>query len=643
MADNPETMLNRRKIFPRNLTAYAAATVRGNPANARPESGVDNTHPGLEFDQRNIDKAFLPGLVFEFQFLHGAKLVQVRPELFQAPIDLSQSDVDGDFYLYYIFGAFGARPDRPRLVELHRTDGRTDGYEVLRTVHDLEPGRIMVVIGRSDPSNFARLGPAGGMEFSGALDSLANYTGTSPGPLPNSKAFRDPATGKLLAAILVGERAAYLDNKGVIATTVVPPGDLTRSLCAPWQWDFADCGCHYWASNKPDIVIGPDLTNDTMQVLNFQRNRKGTPVPPVITYKEWTDNEMTQPDMIRNWETLPFVIAERETSSTARRPVSLERPPWSKEEIVDELSYLATIEHALCIEYLYAFYSINAPRDLPPTSAPQMQHDVFTAAQVVRSVAVDEMRHFRWANEALQLLGADICLDRATAFAVRKNRIGGKFDLQPLTPERLEFFIQVEEPSSYLDEPDRLDGLYTHLLASLASSNFDFAVRRRLSEIVKMIIDEGHEHWSRFTRVKALLAPYLKDPGSYLRVPGPPAAPPDSLPNSQHLKDLQLTADWNYRLILEGIQEAFSDKPAPRAQHISDARLVMYNLDDVGQELANFRLGMFFTFPAFGSDARDIARKKVGDALDRLRESDHRGIRALAVKQIAQTYAGPRA
>ena len=158
-----------------------------------------------------------------------------------------------------------------------------------------------------------------------------------------------------------------------------------------------------------------------------------------------------------------------------------------------------------------------------------------------------------------------------------------------------------------------------------------------------MIIDEGHEHWGRFTRVKALLAPYLKDPGSYLRVPGQPAAPPDNLPNSQHLKDLQLTADWNYRLILEGIEEAFSDKPAPRAQHIANARMVMYNLDDVGQELANFGLGMFFTFPMSGSDTRDTERKKVVDALARLRESDNGGIRELAVKQIAQTYAGPHA
>ena len=110
---------SERKIFPRNLTARAATVVRGNPASARPESGVDNTHPGLEFDQRNLDKAFFPGLVFEFQFLHGARLVEVHPNLFAQPTNLRPSDADGEIYLYYVFGAFGADPDQSRLAELH--------------------------------------------------------------------------------------------------------------------------------------------------------------------------------------------------------------------------------------------------------------------------------------------------------------------------------------------------------------------------------------------------------------------------------------------------------------------------------------------------------------------------------------------
>ena len=54
------------KIYPRNLTARAAYRVQGNPESTRLESGVGNCFPGLEFDHRNLDRRFLPGVVVEF-------------------------------------------------------------------------------------------------------------------------------------------------------------------------------------------------------------------------------------------------------------------------------------------------------------------------------------------------------------------------------------------------------------------------------------------------------------------------------------------------------------------------------------------------------------------------------------------------
>src|SRR5205809_996387 len=54
------------KIFPRNLTARAAYRVLGNPESTRLESGVGNCFPGLEYDHRNLDRRFMPGLLVEF-------------------------------------------------------------------------------------------------------------------------------------------------------------------------------------------------------------------------------------------------------------------------------------------------------------------------------------------------------------------------------------------------------------------------------------------------------------------------------------------------------------------------------------------------------------------------------------------------
>src|SRR5713226_9087843 len=73
------------KIFPLNLTARAATMVTGNPVTTRLEGGVGNCYPGLEFDHRNLDRRFFPGLVFEFGDSTGAPLVRV---------DTSDPDLD---------------------------------------------------------------------------------------------------------------------------------------------------------------------------------------------------------------------------------------------------------------------------------------------------------------------------------------------------------------------------------------------------------------------------------------------------------------------------------------------------------------------------------------------------------------------
>src|SRR4051812_39919539 len=104
-----------QKIFPRNLTARAAAVVRGNPVVSRPESGADNSHPGLEFDQRNLDRGFFPGLLFDFQFGVGARLVEVQrqwPEMKAALARENDAAVTSNrgFFLWYVAGLFGRQP-----------------------------------------------------------------------------------------------------------------------------------------------------------------------------------------------------------------------------------------------------------------------------------------------------------------------------------------------------------------------------------------------------------------------------------------------------------------------------------------------------------------------------------------------------
>jgi hypothetical protein len=52
--------------------------------------------------------------------------------------------------------------------------------------------------------------------------------------------------------------SAYLP---VIDRQLLQPGELTQSLCSPWQNDYRECACYYWAASRPDFVNvepGPD-------------------------------------------------------------------------------------------------------------------------------------------------------------------------------------------------------------------------------------------------------------------------------------------------------------------------------------------------------------------------------------------------
>ena len=601
MAADSDFDLWQHKIFPRNLTARAATLVRGNPANARPESGVDNCHPGLEFDARNLDKAFYPGLVFQFQYLDGARLTGLVPLLLPPDAGIAPADLDPalePLRLLYVAAHFGNNPGQLRVAQL----GGQDGYEVLRAVRALEAGPMMVVVGRSVDPALLQNEPATAKSLSAMMVAL-NGTVTG-GALPDKVAppVRD-ASGRLLMAMFVGPRAPYVDTQGVIPYPMALPGDLTASLCAPWQWDFADCGCHYWAANKPDIVIGPG-PDEVEQSLNFQRVRPpltpppALPVDPPTIYSKWTAEIMSQPQMISDWESLPFVIAEKETYAARRLVLPMVDKPWDKARIIAELDYLATVEHALCIEYLYGYYSLKAVRQPPPPGSSQTVRDLFAAAQLVRNTAVDEMRHFRWVNEALQLLGAKISLGRAVDFRRDPDADGrrppdsipGHFALEPLTRDQLQSFIDVEAPSRAVDQG--LDGIYTKLALSLPSATgITEDERRNVAELVKLIIDEGHVHWQRFRDTQTILAQY--DPETYLRIIDPPPNPAADPVLEAALR----LADENYEDLLQGLALAFRGSAVDRSARIQDARLLMYNLDDIGQWLAAKGIGMRFKTP----------------------------------------------
>lgn len=597
------------KLFPRNLTARADYVVRGNPVVSRPESGADNSHPGLEFDQRNLDRGFFPGLLFDFQFGVGARLVDVQSPWRDKKETDNRNKLDAkeaEFFLWYVYGIFGEQPGQPTVADVYGIDG----YEVLRKVHDLEPGPLIIVIGRHPDELKLENGAAWLPMAMGLLTEKAKLlmNGTLGQLLETFRA----SDGSLQFAILADRRADYLNNDGVIDLETAESGVLTRSLCSPWQWDFADCGCYYWAASRPDIITVTSADGKSLQELNFLRNR-GDGAPPssdpqtLLTWGTWMGGVMSQAQMLQGWETLPVVVGDQEIASYERKELvkdPLQMDLWNRTKVIEQLQHLAAVEHTLCVKFLYAYYSVKAPHGVDHSTLSGKELVLAKAAHEVLTVAIDEMRHFRWVNEALVMLKAQPVFSRANRLsnlppdsAIKQHQIA--LMLEGLTPESLKRFIEIEKPSRD-DDPDEIAGLYVHILLSLEHhparyEEYDEDTRERLMEVCKLIVDEGHGHWFTALRVQEQLRHF--DRKEYLRFEDAPSRLP---PQSAQGK-LQRLGDHYYRSVLEILRQAFL--PAEERGGISrgllirQARRVMHNLNEVGHVLGEGGQGLLFTLP----------------------------------------------
>jgi hypothetical protein len=587
------------KIFPRNLTARADYEVRGNPASTRPEDGVDNCFPGLEFDQRNLDKQFLPGLTVEFHRDEGAQVVAVDAEH-------GLPETDQPLFVWAVAGRVDV--DQPPIFDCA---GRS-GPRVWRRVHDLLPGRIAVVVGP---------GPARGLTDQGIATVQRIWADGQ------SVVQRDD-DGGLTIAVLVAERARYLTPDGVIDPDTYAPGELTRTLCAPWQYDFRDCGCFYWAASKPDIVTSSDGRHDN---LNFiRRDRTSVPPPPDLPHDENRARRATEfdhADLIHGWNDLPVVVNDRESGPVVALP-PFDVDEMTREQVITELTYLATVEHALCVEYLFAHLSLDAPERLPDGPRDDEVARIHAAAAEVFAIAVDEMRHLRWANEALNLLGAPPSLGRA-------DRIGRSLDrpfaLEPLTPQQLAWFIDVERPSQVVGTG--VDGMYVRLHSTITRRPDLFPESERLVHLLKLIIDEGDDHFHRFTAVQSHLAGL--DPARYLRRL---ADEPDD-DDGRRLLDL---ADQNYAALLGALHLTFGFGDTAGGRLMEQSRRAMRNLHETNQLLAIRGVRPRFALPAAVTEAATLVADLAGSvraALGGFRAMQDATERAVALRQAADNQA----
>ena len=591
------------KIFPRNLTARAAYIVPGNPASSRPEDGVDNSYPGLEMDVRNLQKYFFPGLYFEVYRGNGARLAGLTPPDRAAQwlnLGLKEEDLQDNLYLWVLQGKTAANQDanHPPTIDFVNTQS-LGGLYAWRKINALFPGKIAVAIAPQPPT--------AGEKLETIKAKLAEAW------KQNQSDVRRDSEDKLEYAVLIAQRATYLSQEGVIDPDVYRPGELTRTLCTPWTYDFRDCQCFYWASNKPDVISGED---NKYPYLNFQR--KNWQVEPQTedianSYRTRREREIDYAEMMIDWEQLRPVVNSQESGEAYKPEAPPQGPLLTLEEIKTELTYLATVEHALAVQYLYAYYSVNTPYE-EPNNPDLRAFRLWKGANEIFKIAIDEMRHLRWANQVLKLLGAPTIVKRAAKIGRRFNI---PFYLQSLTNAQLQWFVDVERPSR--STIIGLDGMYVGIqtsLQQLSASELDPEIQRRAVEIIKLIIDEGEGHYVRFSTAQQNLA-FYDDAGrgilpSYIRAghwsqqsEPRPDVPGEVLYGAPHREtqgtegaELQAESDAIYLtlLILLKISFAMEDERVSGSS-LRQAIACMFKMNNINFQLANKEMTPLFTIP----------------------------------------------
>jgi hypothetical protein len=403
----------KEKIYPRNLTALAAFLVPGNPTVTRPEDAVANCFPGLEMDIRNLDRRFFPGMVFEF-VKDGARLAYLD----------ALSDPDLQFnnpHTKQFYKAYKIDEKTAKTLFDDITDGTLDeGTWYLDWVEQSKNNKKHKLFMKVPPDQGE--GPEGWGNTQSIVWRLVRSL--EPGPLKIGLKRRD----KRGTMKLSGWRRRYTDLFTGVISGAFQPGELMQGLCSPWQHDFRDCQCFYWAANHPDAVLG-ELYPGEETLSDHSAGQAAPPSSEMIlrsvpldwirsnrartmdaeaqgTIAENRPYQMDAYEINRRWQDLSVVVEGREIGNLYAPQANIAANPFSSQnELIDKLhNYLAPLELALTFEYLYALFSLKDSKELKGN---ELKGAVQLARDRLLLITMNEMWHLRWVNEIIWNLPKD--------------------------------------------------------------------------------------------------------------------------------------------------------------------------------------------------------------------------------------------
>ena len=266
---------NAPKIAPRNLTAQLQYRARGNPPGTMPDTAISNCFPGLEFDVRAMWRRLLVGITLSectnyviatddgYEDLLGRRLLRINGRALAVQAQASLIPGRGPATL----GTSG-NPDAVAFMEW------SNSFSLILDQQDKEV-----------TCEFTR------------DESVVEV-------LPGNSAI-DTITVDLKVRRIFGRNA---DDEGlaVIAEILAGPGELGQGLCSPWQNDYRECACYYWAASRPDFVNVVPADDGTSRGDNWmQKTYAGQYLPD----EGGSEAHHSYDDLFLEWEKLlRFVV-----------------------------------------------------------------------------------------------------------------------------------------------------------------------------------------------------------------------------------------------------------------------------------------------------------------------------------------------
>jgi hypothetical protein len=256
------------RISPLNVTAQMTYRPRGTPPGGLIGSAVGNYYPGLEIDLRNLWRRIFVGIL-----LHEAVAVVV--------------DVDDD------------APDEVKALQdevLVSVDGKPIWIDVKGPKTSGGPSVVL---------------DQWSLEWSNALADAVQKAGTQ---LDCRFTKGENATQDVKLTVRKVFEPSETDaalSTALLSRELAQPGELTQSLCSPWQNDFVGCGCYYWAASRPDYINVERDAHGADRGQNWLERGRTASTP--IRYTLRPSKLLTHEDLIKSWEDkLTFALKGRD-------------------------------------------------------------------------------------------------------------------------------------------------------------------------------------------------------------------------------------------------------------------------------------------------------------------------------------------